>query len=99
MRKSVTVYKHALRTTIDFVLKANAFPLAPVCTNGIWPPLRPVSVVQKNKPSTMLSSNVQSIDVLMVCLTSLINTSRIFALLVGPRSSGVARLSAARGRP
>jgi len=27
-----------------------------------WPPLRPVSVVQKNKPSTMLSANVQSID-------------------------------------
>jgi len=26
-----------------------------------------VSVAQKNKPSTMLSSNVQSIDVLMNC--------------------------------
>jgi len=33
---------------------------APVCTNGVWPPLRPVSVAQKNKPSTTLSSNVQS---------------------------------------
>jgi len=40
---------------------------APACTNGIWPPLRPVSVVQKNKPSTMSSSNVQSIDLPMDC--------------------------------
>ena len=40
---------------------------APACTNGVWPPLRPVSVVQKNKPSTMLSSNVQSIDLPMEC--------------------------------
>jgi len=40
---------------------------APVCTNGVWPPLRPVSVAQKNKSSTMLSSNVQSIDLLMDC--------------------------------
>ena len=38
---------------------------APVCTNGIWPPLRPVSVAQKNELSTMLSSNVQSIDLCM----------------------------------
>ena len=30
----------------------------PACTNGIWPPLRPVSVAQKNKSSTMLSSTV-----------------------------------------
>ena len=29
---------------------------------GVMPPLRPVSVAQKNKPSTMLSSNVQSMD-------------------------------------
>jgi len=35
---------------------------APACTNGVWPPLRPVSVAQKNKPSTMSSSNVQSIN-------------------------------------
>ena len=34
---------------------------APACTNGVWPPLRPVSVAQ-NKPSTMSSSSVQSID-------------------------------------
>ena len=34
---------------------------APACTNGIWPPLRPVIVAQ-NKPSTMSSSTVQSID-------------------------------------
>ena len=41
----------------------------PACTNGVWPPLRPVSVAQKNKPSTMLSSNVQSIDLPMDCMT------------------------------
>ena len=35
---------------------------------GIWPPLRPVSVAWKNKPSTMLSSNVQSIDLPMDCM-------------------------------
>jgi len=40
---------------------------APVCTNGVWPPLRPVTVAQKNKPSTMLPSHVQSIDLLMDC--------------------------------
>jgi len=37
-----------------------------ICTNGVWPPVRPVSVVQKNKPLTTLSSNVYSID-LMDC--------------------------------
>ena len=31
---------------------------APACTNWIWPPLRPVNVAQKNKPSTTLSYNV-----------------------------------------
>ena len=36
------------------------------CTNGVWLPLRPVSVAQ-NKPSTMLSSNVQPTDLLMNC--------------------------------
>ena len=40
----------------------------PACTNGVWPPLRSVSVAQKNKPSTMLTSNVQSIDLLMDCM-------------------------------
>jgi len=34
---------------------------APACTNGVWSPLRPVSVAQ-NKPSTMSFSTVQSID-------------------------------------
>jgi len=34
---------------------------APACTNGVWPPLQPVSVAQ-NKPSTMPSFTVQSID-------------------------------------
>ena len=32
------------------------------CTNGVWLPLRPVSVAHMNQSSTMLSSNVQSID-------------------------------------
>jgi len=41
---------------------------APVCTNGLWPLLRPVSVAQKNnRPSSMFSSNVQFIDLLMDC--------------------------------
>jgi len=40
---------------------------APVCRNGIWPSLRFVSVTQKNKPLTMLSSNVQPVDLLMDC--------------------------------
>jgi len=31
---------------------------ASACTNRVWPPLRPVCVAQKNKPSTMLSSSV-----------------------------------------
>ena len=39
---------------------------APACTNKVWPPLRSESV--KNKPSTMLSSNVQSIDLHMDCM-------------------------------
>ena len=39
----------------------------PVCTNGAWPPLRPVSVAQKNKPSTLSSSSVQPIDLLVDC--------------------------------
>jgi len=40
---------------------------APACTDEVWPPLRSVSVAQKNKPSAMLSSNAQSIDLLMDC--------------------------------
>ena len=39
----------------------------PACTNGVCPPLRPASVAQINKPSTMMPSNVQSIDLLMDC--------------------------------
>ena len=39
----------------------------PACTNCLCPPLRPVSVVQKNKPSTMLSSNVQFTDLPLDC--------------------------------
>jgi len=34
--------------------------------NGVWPPLQHASVAHKNKLSTMLSSNVPSID-LMDC--------------------------------
>ena len=41
---------------------------ATVFANEVWPPLRPVSVAQKNKRSTMLSSTVQSIDLLMDCI-------------------------------
>ena len=41
---------------------------APACTSGVWSSLRPVSVVQKNKPSTMLSPNVQIIDLPMDCM-------------------------------
>jgi len=41
---------------------------APACANGVWPPLRPMSVAQKNKPSTMLFSKVQSIDLPMDCM-------------------------------
>jgi len=40
---------------------------APASTNGVCTFLRPVSVTQKNKPSTMLSSNIQSIDLPMDC--------------------------------
>jgi len=40
---------------------------AHACTNGVWPPLRLVSVAQKNKQSTMLSCNVRSIDLRMDC--------------------------------
>ena len=40
---------------------------APACTNGVYLLLRPVSVAQKNRPSTMSSSIVQSIDLHMDC--------------------------------
>ena len=39
----------------------------PACTNGVWPPLRPVSAAQNNKSSTMSSSNVQSINLPTDC--------------------------------
>jgi len=35
---------------------------APACRDRVWFPLRLVCVAQKNKPSTMLFSDVQSID-------------------------------------
>ena len=41
---------------------------APAYTNGVWSHLWLVSVAQKNKPSTMLSSNVQYIDLPMDCM-------------------------------
>jgi len=39
----------------------------PACTNGVWPPLQPVSVVQKNKQLTLLASYVQSIGLHIDC--------------------------------
>jgi len=39
----------------------------PAYTNGYGPTLRPVNVAQNNKPLTMLSSIVRSIDVPMEC--------------------------------
>jgi len=42
----------------------------PTWENGVWSPLWPMSVAQKNKLSTMLSSNVQSINLLMDCTAS-----------------------------
>ena len=38
---------------------------APAYTNGVWPLLRIVSVAQRSRPLTMLSSNVQSINLPM----------------------------------
>jgi len=35
-------------------LRCQTFP-APVCTNGVWPPLRLVSVAQKIKPLTIVA--------------------------------------------
>ena len=40
----------------------------PACTNRVWPLLWPVSVAQNNKLLTMLSSNVQSINLPMDCI-------------------------------
>ena len=45
-------------------LRTNVWYFRPAYTNGVWPLLRPMSVVQKDRPSTMLSS-VQSIDLTM----------------------------------
>ena len=41
---------------------------SPACSNGVWPCLQPMSVAQKNKPSTMLSCNVQSNALPMDCM-------------------------------
>jgi len=61
----------------------------PACTNRVWPPLQPVSVAQKNKPLTMLSSNVQSIDLPMDCIAWWFWTMRQSngCLTPAPRSS------------
>jgi len=40
--------------------------LSSMASSQVWPPLLPVGVAQKNKPSTMLSSNIQSIDLLLI---------------------------------
>ena len=62
---------------------------APASTNGVWPSLRPVSVAQKNKPSTTLPSNVQSIDLPMDCTAWWFWTMRQSngCAASGPRSS------------
>jgi len=57
------VGRGARGTWPPWILKIWAIKIV-FCTNGVWPPLRPVSVAQ-NKPLTMLSSNVQSTDLLM----------------------------------
>ena len=64
---------------------------SPACTNEVCPPLRPVSVAQKNKPSTMLSSNVQSIDLLVDCMAWRFWTMRQLngCSTPAPRSSAV----------
>ena len=41
--------------------QCRTFPLL-LTQMGLWPPLRPVSVAEKNKPSTTTPSNVQSND-------------------------------------
>jgi len=53
----------------DLTASAPVSVSAPACTNGVglWPPLMPVSMPEKNKQPTMLSSNDQSIDHLMDC--------------------------------
>jgi len=63
---------------------------APSCTNEVWFRLRPVSVAQKNKSLTMLSSNVKSIDLLMDCTAWRLWTMRQSngCSTPAPRSSG-----------
>ena len=68
-------YTHPARMTLPSRAWVRLTRLRPVsdvsavaCTNGVWPPLRPVSVAQ-NKPSTILTSIVQSIDLCMDCTT------------------------------
>ena len=65
------------------------------CTNGVWSPLRPVSVALKNKPSTMLSSNVQSIDLPMDCMAWRFWTTRQWngCSTSAPRSSAAKQWS------
>ena len=53
------------RWTTEFASWLN--PEGPVLPSRVMPPLHPVSVTQKNQPSTMLSCNVQSIDLPMDC--------------------------------
>ena len=53
----------------DLTASAQALGVsAHVCTNGVSPPLWPVSVAQKNKLSTVLSFDVQSIDLTVDCM-------------------------------
>jgi len=73
---------------------------APACTNGVWPPLRPVNVAQKNKLSTMLSSNVQPTDLLMDGTAWQFWTMRQSngCSTPAPRSRSLSRLGNQRGR-
>ena len=60
-------------------------------TNWIWPPVWSVNVAHKNKPSTMLSSNVQSIDLLVDYTAWCFWTMRQLKICTtpAPRSSAV----------
>jgi len=68
------------------------------CTNGIWPLLRLVSVAQKIKQLTMLSSNVQCIDLPMEHGLTVLDDETIDWLLnTCPRSSAAKQWSERTG--
>jgi len=65
--------------TVGPVLTASA-PVsdisAPACTNETSPPLRPVTVAQRNRPLTMLSLTVQSINLPMERIVETVRTRK-----------------------